>query len=51
VRVVLVVTSLAGFRFLRTWKSGMETGVLPDLKFKPPDLSFRLFLNGVTEGV
>lgn len=51
VRVVLIVTSLAGFRFLRTWKAGEPTSVLPNLAVTPPDLSFRLFLNGVTEGV
>ncbi|MGH9932053.1 MAG: hypothetical protein ACREA9_22865, partial [Pyrinomonadaceae bacterium] len=51
VRVVLVITSLAGFRFLRTWKAGESTGVLPNLAVTPPDLTFRLFLNGVTEGV
>ena len=51
VRVVLVVTGLAGFRFLRTWKAGEPAGLLPNLAVTPPDLSFRLFLNGVTEGV
>jgi phage tail-like protein len=51
VRVVLIVTSLAGFRFFRTWIAEETTGVLPNLAVTPPDLSFRLFLNGVTEGV
>jgi hypothetical protein len=51
VRVVLIINSRAGFRFLRTWKSGLPTGSLPDLKVTPPDLSVRLFLAGVTEGV
>ena len=51
VRVVLIIDSLAGFRFLRTWTPGTpELGVLPDLSVNPPDLAFRLFLKGVTEG-
>ena len=50
VRVVLVINSLAGFLFLRTWKAGTPLGVLPDLSVIPPDLSFRLFKKGVTEG-
>lgn|GEM_PF-3238077 len=50
-RVVLIITNTAGFRFLRTWKSGVETGVLPNLKVSPLDLSFRLFQGDVTEGV
>ena len=49
VRVVLVVRSLAGFLFLRTWKAGLVTGVMPDLKVAP-NLSFRLFQAGATEG-
>lgn len=51
VRVVLVINSLSGFLFLRTWKAGEPLGILPDLSVTPPDLSFRLFKKGVTEGV
>lgn len=51
VRVVLILESLAGFLFLRTWKAGVPSGELPDLNVAPPDLSFRLFQPGVTEGV
>jgi len=51
VRVVLVINSLSGFLFLRTWKAGTPLGILPDLSVTPPDLSFRLFKKGVTEGV
>ena len=51
VRVVLIVKSLAGFLFLRTWKAGTTSGTLPDLNVAPPDLSFHLFQTGATEGV
>lgn len=51
VRVVLIVSSLSGFVFLRTWKTGMPISTLPNLNAAPPDLSFRLFLSGATEGV
>ena len=50
VRVVLIVKSLAGFLFIRTWKAGINSGELPDLSVPTPDLSFRLFQAGVTEG-
>ncbi|MCZ6819456.1 MAG: hypothetical protein O7G31_08195 [Calditrichaeota bacterium] len=43
-------TDLAGFRWLRTWQPGQPSGTLPDLSSLPPDLSFRLFWNGVEEG-
>lgn len=50
IRVVLIVKSLSGFLFLRTWKAGINSGELPDLSVPSPDLSFRLFQAGVTEG-
>ena len=40
----------AGFKFVRTWLSGMATGGLPDLTVHPPDLSFRLPVKGLQEG-
>ena len=43
-------TDLAGFGWLGTWQPGQPSGTLPDLSDLPPDLSFRLFWNGVEEG-
>lgn len=40
----------AGFKFVRTWLSGMATGGLPDLSVHPLDLSFRLPVKGLKEG-
>lgn len=51
VRVVLIVSSQAGFLFLRTWKTGTPISTMPNLNVAPPDLSFRLFQSGATEGV
>lgn len=41
---------VAGFRWLRTYAAGQPLMRLPDLTVTPPDLSFRLFWKGVTEG-
>ena len=40
----------ASFRFLRTFDAGQTSGVLPDLSVAPPNLSFRLPIQGVEEG-
>jgi phage tail-like protein len=39
----------AGFKFIRTWMAGTDTGVMPDLTVHPPTLSFRLPVIGLEE--
>jgi hypothetical protein len=51
VRAVLIIQTPAGFLWLRMFGGGQPPGMLPDLSVTPPNLSFRLFLKGVTEGV